>query len=750
MSQLKTWTLFLLLSGLSACGRQVVEFKSDAAMGDGADGDTPDARASDASTSEAPTVIQTEPADAVTGVAVNVKITATFSEAMDPSTLTATTFILTSGARSISCAVTQLGTTATCAPVDELPANSEFTATITTAARSVSGHALAQDYEWTFTTGAAADVTAPMVTFTVPARADLGVSINRNITASFNEAMDAATITAANFTLKAFGNSAAISGKVTLDATSTTAIFNPDSSLQTNTSYVATLTVGVKDRAGNAIAADYNWSFTTSLTADNMAPRVIATSAYGGTGNTSGATGLPINRVSTATFSEPMAAATLISPAMNFTLKEFVSGNPVAGAVSYIGTTATFTPAANLLPNTEYVSTVTTAATDLADNPLAADYVWTWTTAATPDTAAPEVILTSPADLAMNVPVGATINATFSEAMKPTTIVAANVLLREKATLTAVQGLVAYDILQNIVTFSPNTDLLPGTDYVVTVTNGATDLAGNALVVPAMNGLPKPNPWEFRTAALVVPPPPLAINLGAAASFGIASRAGLTSTGVTVINGDVALYPLANCTDATGNAGASQTCLVKTYSTPNGMTVNGSIYWAGDPYDNGGTALSVTNALTVAWTEGRNKIDTRGAVLADQLGGKTLLPGVYHNAALALMAGGVAQLDAQNDANAIFVFKVDSSFVDSGTLLLKSRIDLINGAQARNVWFVTGLDIVIGSGTTWNGNILAGRTATILDGSNVTGRVLAGASGAGAMTLTGAASPSSTSISVPQ
>ena len=107
-------------------------------------------------------------------------------------------------------------------------------------------------------------------------------------------------------------------------------------------------------------------------------------------------------------------------------------------------------------------------------------------------------------------------------------------------------------------------------------------------------------------------------------------------------------------------------------------------------------------------------------------------------------------VDAQNDANAIFIFKVDSSFVDSGTLLLPSKIDLTNGAQARNVWFVTGVDITIGSGSTWNGNILAGRTATINDGSTVHGRVLAGAAGAGAITLTGDKSPSVTTITVPQ
>jgi hypothetical protein len=243
---------------------------------------------------------------------------------------------------------------------------------------------------------------------------------------------------------------------------------------------------------------------------------------------------------------------------------------------------------------------------------------------------------------------------------------------------------------------------------------------------------------------------PLAINLRGAASFGLASRAGLTSTGVTVVNGDVALYPTATCTDSTGNAGASQTCLVKTYSTSMGMTANGSIYWAADPFDNGGTANSVTNDLQIAWNEGKAKVPTQPAILADEMGGKTFIAGVYRNANLGLAAGGVATLDAQNDADAIFIFQVDSTFVDSGTLLLPGRIDLINAAQARNVWFVIGEALTLGSGTTWNGNILAGGTVTVNDGCKVHGRLLGGAAGAGAITLTGKASPSLTTITVPQ
>jgi hypothetical protein len=248
---------------------------------------------------------------------------------------------------------------------------------------------------------------------------------------------------------------------------------------------------------------------------------------------------------------------------------------------------------------------------------------------------------------------------------------------------------------------------------------------------------------------------PLAIDLGSAATFGLASRAGLTSTGVTVINGDVALHPLPACTDSTGNAGASQTCLVKIYASPTGMTVNGSIFWFGDPFDAGATALAVTDDVITAWTEGQAKVDTFATgFLGGELGGpgpagKVLQPGIYHEATLGMSLNTVTTFDALGDSNAIFIIKVDSSFVDSGTLLQPNEIKLVNSAQARNIWFVLGLDITIGSGTTWFGNIIAGRTITINDGSTVTGRALAGGTGTGSITLTGAISPSVTTVTVP-
>lgn len=494
---------------------------------------------------------------------------------------------------------------------------------------------------------------------------------------------------------------------------------------------------------------------------DTTAPMLTAVSAP------DGSIGLAINRDITATFNELMDESSLISssPSTDPLTTTFTVCNTgavqggaclssVEGVVTYTGMVLTFRPNANLALNTWYTSSISSSAKDLAGNALPVPSLagglpnpWSWQTSAVADITPPVITATSPADLETGVAVNKTVNATFNEEIRQSTMITSNFTLAETATLTSVPGSVFYDVQNNIASFVPQSDLLPDTEYRAQVSDSAVDLAGNALLVPAVL-LPN-NPWTFRTAAATVAPLPLAVNLRGADSFGIASQAGLTSTGITVVNGDVALYPLAACADATGNAGASQTCLVKTYASPTGMTVNGSIYWAGDPHDNGGTANSVSNDLNIAWNEARNKVMTEGPVTGDELGGKTLTPGVYRNATLGLQAGGIVTMDALGDANAIFVFQVDSSLVDSGTLLLPSSVVLVNGAQARNIWFVTGLDITIGSGTTWHGNILAGRDATVLDGSTVTGRVLAGASGAGAFTLTGAASPSVITIIVP-
>jgi hypothetical protein len=597
----------------------------------------------------------------------------------------------------------------------------------------------------------------PTVTATAPLATTpivTGVAVNSNVVATFSKDMNPTTISTSSFTL-ACPSGSAIAGAVSYVEASRVATFNPTNNLPANTICTATITTGAQDIAGVALASNFIWSFRTSSSPDTTRPRVTITVPD------DAASGVATNTAITATFTEDMDAATITGSSFTLTGPGVTV---VAGNVSYsvAARTATFTPTtpATLPANTLFTATITIAATDLAGNalagnqaalPAASNYVWTFTTGAAPDTVAPTITLENPAHLATGVAINANVNATFSEPMDPLTLTNITFTLQETGPPlgSLINGIVTYDVPSRVATFNPQSDLLENTNYTATVTSAATDLAGNNLVAGLL-----PNPWTFTTAA-AAPPPALAINLGAAESFGLASRAGLTSTGVTVVNGDIALHPLASCTDSTGNAGASQTCLVQTYSSPTGMTVNGSIYWAGDPFDNGATALQVTDDLNTAWVEGQNKIDTFATgFLGGELGGpgpagKVLLPGVYHEAALGLSAGSVVTFDALGDANAIFIIKVDSSFVDSGTLLLPTEVKLETGAQARNIWFITGLDATIGSGTTWFGNILAGRTIVINDGSTVTGRALGGASGAGAVTLTGAASPSVTTVTVP-
>lgn len=247
-----------------------------------------------------------------------------------------------------------------------------------------------------------APVLVPAVIVTSPLNIATGVVLNSTVTAGFNIAMTPATINATTFTLVGPG-AVAVTGTVTY--TGTTATLTPTASLAANTLYVGTITIGAQSANGVAMAANYVWSFTTG------APTVISTVPAGG------ATLVAVNTLVSATFSEPMNAATING--VTFTLTG-PGVTPVAGAVTYAGTTATFTPATVLAANTLFTATITTGAQDPAGAALAANFVWTFTTVSQP-----KVTSTNPTSGATNVPINQKITATFSEPMSSSTIVAA-------------------------------------------------------------------------------------------------------------------------------------------------------------------------------------------------------------------------------------------------------------------------------------------------------------------------------------
>ncbi|WP_026733387.1 N,N-dimethylformamidase beta subunit family domain-containing protein [Fischerella sp. PCC 9605] len=127
------------------------------------------------------------------------------------------------------------------------------------------------------------DTTPPTVTSATPSNGATNVSTGTTVKATFSEAMDAATISTSNFELRD-PNNTLVTGTVTYDAASNTATLTPSSTLAISTTYTATIkggTTGVKDQAGNALAQNYTWSFTTTNTSsvsiwdDSATPALI-------------------------------------------------------------------------------------------------------------------------------------------------------------------------------------------------------------------------------------------------------------------------------------------------------------------------------------------------------------------------------------------------------------------------------------------------------------------------------------------
>jgi len=456
-------------------------------------------------------------------------------------------------------------------------------------------------------------------------------------------------------------------------------------------------------------------ALTPSTLVDVIKPRVTVTVPA------NAATTQPANAAITATFTEAMAPATLVSPATSFTLVDTAAPlAPLAGVVSYVAAsrTAIFKPTAPLTPGSIYTATIkgigALPATDVAGNPLAgnqaalpaaSDYVWTFTAAAA-DAVPPTITLENPADLAIGVALNASVNATFSEAMDPASITF-TVQTFGPPLGAALGGVVSYDSQTNIATFTPTSNLTANTKYQTTVAT-ANDLSGNPLAAPPTFG-PPPNPWTFTTGGPAVLAAG-AINLGSASTFGLMATAAITSVNASIINGNVSLNP---GTSMTGFPPA---------------VVNGAIHI------NDTVAAQARADLLVSYNTAKALPPGTTIAPGADLGAlPSLLPGTYTSGSTMLVATPLV-LNAGGNANAVWVFQIGSSLTTNPG----GNVTLLNGAQAKNVFWVPTLDASIGVGTTFAGTIVSGRDVTSAGGVTINGRILAGATTAGTIALNGA------------
>jgi hypothetical protein len=135
--------------------------------------------------------------------------------------------------------------------------------------------------------------------------------------------------------------------------------------------------------------------------------------------------------------------------------------------------------------------------------------------------------------------------------------------------------------------------------------------------------------------------------------------------------------------------------------------------------DNAGAAQAQLD-LTAAYTNAAGR--PLNATTAADLAGLTLVGGVYAASSNgALLLTGNLTLDGENNPDSVFIFKTDSTLTTSSA----SSVSLINGAQQCNVFWQIGSTAILGSGSTFVGNILALTSITMGDGVTVQGRALA-------------------------
>ncbi|MDT0168148.1 Ig-like domain-containing protein [Pseudarthrobacter sp. BRE9] len=145
---------------------------------------------------------------------------------------------------------------------------------------------------WHFYDSSGIDTTAPTVTASTPASGATGVAVTADATASFSEAIDPSTVTPGTFTLTA--GTTTVPATVTYNSTDKLATLNPDADLAAGATYTATIrggSGGVKDAAGNPLASDKVWTFSTAAAPSPGLPETVTLTATADTYVSSAAPG---------------------------------------------------------------------------------------------------------------------------------------------------------------------------------------------------------------------------------------------------------------------------------------------------------------------------------------------------------------------------------------------------------------------------------------------------------------------------
>jgi hypothetical protein len=211
---------------------------------------------------------------------------------------------------------------------------------------------------------------------------------------------------------------------------------------------------------------------------------------------------------------------------------------------------------------------------------------------------------------------------------------------------------------------------------------------------------------------------PTVVDLGLSGNFAIFAESGISTTGVTLITGNIGVNPVTSTAITgfglilpAGGAFSTSSLVVGNvyapdYASPtpaNMVTTSGNMH----------TAYTTANGLVVP--------APTNEFMAGNLNGQTLTAGIWKWSSGVSITNGIV-LDGGGDNCATFIFQIAQNL----TVANSAIITLQNGAQAKNIfWVVAGSGAVLGTNVDFSGNILSKTLISVNTGGKVTGRLLA-------------------------
>jgi hypothetical protein len=204
---------------------------------------------------------------------------------------------------------------------------------------------------------------------------------------------------------------------------------------------------------------------------------------------------------------------------------------------------------------------------------------------------------------------------------------------------------------------------------------------------------------------------PEPVDLGSAAHFTILAGAAITTTGGGVIKGDVGASPISGTAIHLTQAQVSGKIYTVDAAGPAGSVIAPALL------------LTAKGDLTTAYNAaaGRTPVPA-GPFLnpgAGNIGGMTLIPGLYKFTGTALITG--ADLTLSGGPNDVWIYQIAADL----QLASMIRVLLAGGAQPRNIFWQVGTSAVLGTFSVSNGTILADQSITMGTSSTMNGRALA-------------------------